>query len=171
MVGTRVEPFRYGTAVFLPELSLRMDSNYLLVDTLPDTNPVGELIATADALQGSAGLAYRCLMFRDAALGERVAAGFSERGWKCFRGVVMAHRRAPERVVDTSVVVRTDDATLHEARMRNILRYPWCTPEVAEHLLGARAFSPVRTEVFAVFVDGLPAAWAELYVDGGVAQV
>ena len=35
MAGTRVEPFRWGRAVLMPECPLRQDSNYLLVDPVP----------------------------------------------------------------------------------------------------------------------------------------
>ena len=171
MCGTRVERFPYGTAVFLPELPLRHDSNYLLVDALPEEDAVGRLVAAADDVQGGAGLAHRCLMFRDAALGNPLVPPFEALGWKPFRGVVMAHRREPERPVDTSPAVLSDDATLRGARTRNILRYPWCNEEVARQLLGSRAYSPVPTDVYAVFVDGEPVAWAELYVEAGVAQI
>jgi ribosomal protein S18 acetylase RimI-like enzyme len=171
MVGTRTEPFAFGTAVFLPELPLRHDSNYLLVDTLPDVDAAAALTAQADALQGGAGPDHRCLMFRDAEMGERLAPDLTSRGWKRFRGVVMAHRREPEREVDTTQVVRTDDRTLRDTRTRNILREPWATPEVARQLLASRAYSPVPTEVYAAFVDGAPVSWAELYCEGGVAQV
>lgn len=171
MVGTREEPFAYGTAVFLPELPLRHDANYLWVDTIPDTDPVDTLVAQADRLQGGAGLDHRMLMFPDAAAAEPLVEAFGERGYQPFRGEIMIHAAPPTIAVDTSRVVKTDDDTLREARTRNICRYDWCTPEVARQLLESRRFSSVYDEVHAVFEDGEAAAWAELYIEDDLAQV
>lgn len=171
MCGSRVEPFAFGTAVFLPELPLRHDSNYLLVDASDAEIDVDALVAAADAVQGGAGLDHRCLMFRDADAGERLAPAFEERGWESFRGVVMALRRPSERSADTSRVVETTAERLRPARAADILRYPWCTPEVARQLLDARAFAPVEATYLAVFEGDEPAAWVELYAEDGVAQV
>ena len=171
MAGTRTEPFRWGTAVFMPEFPLRHDSNYLLVESPPPGVDAAALAAEADRIQGAAGLRHRSAMFRDAGEGERLAPGFGALGWKPFRGVVMAHRRPPERPVGTSVVIRTDAEALRTAREAQILGYPWGTPEVARQLLAARSLIPVETRYYAVFEDGEPASWGELYLEGDVAQV
>ncbi len=169
MAGTRTEPFRWGTAVLMPECPLRHDSNYLLA-----TAPVpsaGDLAAEADRILGGAGLRHRCAMLRDAAEGERLAPAFEALGWSVFRGMVMALRRPPDRPVDASRAVRADPAALRAAREEEILRYPWGTPEVARQLLDARSFIPAETRHYAVFEEGEPASWAELYLDGGAAQI
>jgi ribosomal protein S18 acetylase RimI-like enzyme len=171
MVGSREEPCRWGTAVFAPELPLRHDSNYLLADRLTEDADAGALAREADRLQGPAGLGHRCVMLHDAGAGERLAPGFEALGWKTFRGVLMAHRRSPERWVDTSEVVETDAEALRAARERHVLSYPWGTPEVARQVLGARALFPVPTRDYAVFVDGEPVSWVECTRDGAVAQV
>ncbi len=171
MAGTRAEPFRWGTVISMPEFPLRHDSNYLLVETLPEEADAGALAAEADRIQGAAGLRHRTVMFRDAGAGERLAPGFEALGWKPFRGVVMAHRRPPGRPVETTFVIPTDAEALRPARVAGILGYPWGTPEVARQLLGARTLIPVETRHFAVFVDSGPASWAELYLEGGVAQI
>ena len=171
MVGTREEPFAYGTAVFLPELPLRHDANYLWIDRLPETDPVDTLIAEAERLQGAAGLGHRMLMFEDPHAAAPLVEGFTAAGWQPFRGEIMTHQAVPTLEADTGRVQQTDDETLRAARTRNILRYDWCTPEVARQLLDARQYSPVHDEVHAVFVDDEPVAWAELYVDGGIAQI
>jgi ribosomal protein S18 acetylase RimI-like enzyme len=171
MVGSRAEPFRWGTAVFAPELPLRHDSNYLLADRLSADADAGALAAEAERVQGAAGLLHRCVMLRDAAAGERLAPGFAALGWSAFRGLVMAHRRPPERRLDTASVVETDAEALRAARTRHVLSYPWGTPEVARQILGARALFPVPTRDYAVFVDGEPVSWVECTSDGPVAQV
>jgi GNAT superfamily N-acetyltransferase len=169
MAGTRTEPFRFGTAVSMPECPRRHDSNYLLV--LAPVPEAAALAAEADRIQGAAGLRHRCAFFRDAAEGERLAPEFEALGWSVFRGLVMALRRPPEQPIDLSRAMRTDAAALRAARQAEILRYPWGTPEVARQLLGARAFIPVETRHFAVFEQGIPASWAELYIDGPIAQI
>jgi len=171
MAGTRTERFRFGTAVSLPECPLRHDSNYLVVDPLPRDVDAAALADEADRVQGGAGLKHRMVMFRAAADGERLAAGFAALGWEPFRGLVMALRRPSSKSADTSVVTRADPGALRAAREAQILSYPWGTPEVARHLLGARDFIPVETRHYAVFVDGEPASWAELYIEGDTAQL
>lgn len=172
MAGTRTAPFRWGLEVAMPELPLRHDSNYLLVDPAPPTSvDAAALAAEADRVQGAAGLRHRCLMFRDAEAALRYAPGFAALGWNPFHGVVMALHRPPERPADTARAVPTGPAALREARTREILGYPWGTPETARQLLAARDLIPVETRHFAVFEGGEPASWAELYLDGGVGQV
>ena len=66
MAGTRVEPFRFGLSVRMPECPRRQDSNYLLVDPVPPGVGAEAFAAEADRVQRAAGLRHRCLMFRDA---------------------------------------------------------------------------------------------------------
>lgn len=124
MAGSRVEPFRFGTAVLTPELPLRHDSNYLLVDELPDGAGVAELVDEAERVQGAAGLEHRLLIFRDASLGERLAPELVGLGWRCERHVLMAQRRQPQRTVDTGIVSKVTEAALREARASQIRSYP-----------------------------------------------
>jgi len=171
MAGSRVEPFRFGTAVFTPELPLRHDSNYLLVETLPDSISAAELVAEAERIQSAAGLEHRLLFFRDAALGERFAPELVSLGWRCDRHVLMAQSREPERAHDTRIVHRVTETTLREARERHIRSYPWGTPEVAQQLLEAKRRIPVEARFFAVTANGSVASYGDLYIDGNIAQV
>jgi GNAT superfamily N-acetyltransferase len=171
MFGTEVVPWRHGLSVRAPEVPLRHDSNYLLVEPVPPPARIDALVAEADEVAKAAGHRHRLLMFRDAEAGERLAPGFAERGWEVQRGLVMAHRRAPVREMDLGLVTRTEPEALLAVRTADILRYPWGTPEVARQLLAARGHSPVPTQVWAVFEDGAPVSWAELYLEGGVGQV
>lgn len=171
MAGSRTEPFRFGTAVFTPERPLRYDSNYLLVDNVPDHVTPAELSGEADRIQGAAGLPHRLLFFRDTRLAERFAPVLAQSGWRFERHVLMAHRRPTERETDTSIVAEVTADLIRAARERQIRSYPWGTPEVAQQLLNAKAHIPVETRFFAVLVDGDVASYADLYLDGNVAQV
>jgi ribosomal protein S18 acetylase RimI-like enzyme len=171
MAGSRVEPFRFGTAVFTPELPLRHDSNYLLVENLPDGISPTELVEEAERVQGAAGLEHRLFLFRDAALGERFAPELVSLGWRRDHHVLMAQRRQPERVVDTRIVSEVTEAALRDARERQIRSFPWGTPEVARQLLDAKRRIPVDARFFAVIADGAVASYSDLYIDGEIAQV
>jgi ribosomal protein S18 acetylase RimI-like enzyme len=171
MSGSRVEPFRFGTAIFTPELPLRHDSNYLLVETLPDAVSAADLVEEAERLQGAAGLEHRLLLFCDAFLGERVAPELVRLGWRRDRHVLMAQRRPPKHSLDTRIVSEVTQAALREPRERQIRSYPWGTPEVARQLLDAKQRIPVDARFFAVVADGAVASYADLYIDGEIAQV
>ena len=166
LAGTRKEPWRFGAAVFTPELPLRHDSNYLVLEREGDP---AELAAEAERAQ--AALGHRLILVPDAALGERLAPAFERLGWETQRFVVMAHRRAPERAVDTALAVEVDDETLRGPRERQTLCYPWATPEVARQLSDARRLNPLETRFYAVLVEGEVASFTDLYLDRDTAQV
>lgn len=169
--GTNSEATRFGTSVWTPGLPLRHDSNYLLVDRLPDDVAAEELAADADRAQDAAGLAHRAIMVRHAKTGERLAPGFERLGWEVSRSRVMAHRRAAERPVDTSIVSEVGEAALRAAREAHIATYPWGRPEVVRSLLAAKRLIPVPKRFFAVIVDSDVASCTDLYLEGDVAQV
>ena len=171
MAGSRREAFRFGTAVFTPERPLRYDSNYLLVENVPEGVTAAELVEEADRVQGAARLPHRLLLFRDARLGGRFAPELEQSGWRFERHVLMSQQRPPERHADTSIVTEVTADTIRPARERQIRSYPWGTPEVARQLLDAKAHIPVEARFFAVLVNGDVASYADLYLDGDVAQV
>ena len=171
MAGSRREPFRFGTAIFTPERPLRYDSNYLLVEQVPEEVSAEELAREADRVQGAAGLPHRLFLFRDVSLGERFAPQLAEAGWRYERHVLMAQRRPPERKVDAGIVTEVTADVIRPARERQIRSYPWGTPEVTEQLLDAKAHIPVATRFFAVLVNGGVASYSDLYLDGDIAQV
>ena len=172
--GTRVEPWRFGTAVFNDELPLRWDSNYLRVERLPDRVTVDELVAEADRVQGGRGLAHRKLSFPDDALAARVEPELRNRGWTTQKLLVMVHRRPPERSADLALVQEVDEADLRPLREKRIREQPWGRdPEVARQLLDARSFlaRTLRTRFFAVKADGDVVSYADLYSREGTAQI
>jgi GNAT superfamily N-acetyltransferase len=165
MLGTRVEQSPYGTAVRTPELPLRQDSNYLLVDRT-DARAV-DLARELDRLS------LRALVVRGEEAAARLANEFSALGWQAHRHLVMAHRRPPERTADTGLVTEVGEQTLRELRRRITLSYPWGSPELAEQLLEAKSMMTERVEThfLAVVVDHEPVAYADLYLGEGVAQI
>ena len=169
--GTDERPFRYGTAVFTPELPLRYDSNFLYVDRLPPDATAEELRAEADRIFAQAGLAHRALVFPDPTAGERVALALP--GWDVHRNVVMVHRREPEAAVDTASVREFDERALRGPRKRQIATYEWASDQVAEQLLDSRVILAgwVTVRCFGVQVDGEVVSYADLYQDGADAQV
>jgi ribosomal protein S18 acetylase RimI-like enzyme len=171
MAGTRVEPFRWGTVVSMPEFPLRLDSNYLRVERAPADATAAVLAAEADRIQGALGLGQRCLLVPDAVRGEALAPGFEALGWKVHRGVVMALRRPPEVAVDAGLPALVEGGSLRAVREAAILSAPWATAEIARQILDARALVPVETLHLAVRAEGVPASWAEVYLGDRIAQI
>jgi ribosomal protein S18 acetylase RimI-like enzyme len=167
--ASRVEPFRYGRAFFAPELPLRHDSNYLLVETEPEG--AEQLAAEAERLHSRAGVRHRIALVPDEEIGERLAPEFERLEWNVQRGLVMLSRREPERDVDTAFVREVGEAALRHSRIRFTLDQPWGTPELAEQLLEAKRRIPFRKRFFAVVVDGEAVSWADLYLEGSTAQI
>jgi len=167
--GTHEHAFRYGTAVFTPELPLRHDSNYLDVDRPVES--AAELEAEADRLFGAAGLRFRVLLFRDAAEGERLAADLP--GFDVDRSVVMVQRRRPDADVDTAGVVELGPDGVRTARESMTLSYQWSSPAVAQQLLDAKNLLAdwVAVRCFAAVAGDEVVSYADLYQDGPDAQV
>lgn len=167
MGGARTEAARFGVAVFDERVPLRYDSNYLLVDELPEAVSAGDLAEEAGRL------VRRAVMIRDQRTGERLAPGFEALGWTVHRGLVMAHRRPPERTADTGLVEEVDEAALRPARRRLLAGEPWATPAVAEQLLDAKltVARALTARFFAVLAGGEVAGYVDLYHDGRTAQI
>lgn len=167
MGGARTEVSRFGLAVFDDELPLRYDSNHLLVDELPAAVSADDLAEEARWLDRPA------IMVRDQPTGERLVPGFQRLGWTIHRGLVMTHRRQPERTADTKLVREVDEAALRPARRSQLAGEPWATPEVVEQLLDAKLAiaRAVAARFFAVSVDGQVASYVDLYHDARTAQI
>jgi ribosomal protein S18 acetylase RimI-like enzyme len=172
--GTRTEPFAYGTASFDERIPLRWDSNYMLVERLPDTVGADELAAEADRVQGGAGLRHRRIEVRDEAVGARVEPGFRRLGWTVHRTLVMALHRRPDREGEVTLAREVEAEVLREPRAEQMRTYEWgADPAVAEQLHRAKliAAEAITVRFFAVLVDSKAVSWADLYVDGKTAQI
>ena len=173
MFGSERVRCRWGTAVFLPALPVRHDSNYLCFDALPEDVTAHDVAAEADALQGAAGLGHRSVLFRHEHDGDRIAPGLAALGWSTHRGVIMRLREPPADVrVDPRVAEVPLDA-IAAARQAHTLTYPWATAEVARQLAAARGLAPLPTRHFAIFADRTPLAWLDLFLepDASIAQL
>lgn len=165
MAGREREETEVGTVVRSPELPLRQDSNYLLVDR----TDLSAARLAADVRR----LRLRVLVVRDEATSERLAGAFDAIGWQSHAHVVMVQRRPPERPVDAALATEVDEATLRSFRRASVLAAPWGRAELAEQILRAKQLigERMRTRFFAVLVDGVPVAAADLYLDGSEAQI
>ena len=170
LAGTETVESSLGVCMLTPELPLRHDSNFLLLDHARDAD---EAIAEADRVLGGAGRQLRAIVTFDENLGERLRFAFVERDWRTQCHVFMAQHRPPEKVPDLSVVVEVDEAALRPGRTREILSHRWGSPELAEQILDSKLLIAQRAEThfFAVEVDDDVVAWSDLYVAQRVAQV
>jgi ribosomal protein S18 acetylase RimI-like enzyme len=166
MAGSRVEPWRFGCAVFTPELPLRQDSNYLLVER---EGEAGEIASEAERVQSE--LTQRVVVIPNEQLADRLAPRFEVLGWQSMRSVVMVHRRPPARPVDTSIVEEVSEADLRPARELSTRHYSWATPQMVRQLLDFRLWIPIEARFFAVRVEGAPVSFTDLYFEGDTAQV
>ena len=154
--GTRRHPYATGTALFDERLPRRWDSNYLLVERVPDRVGAAELAAEAERIQGRAGLQHRKLELHDEEAGARLEPQFRDLGWSVNRHVLMALRREADRSPDRSLVREVDAAALREARAEQLRGYDWAAePEVLDQLHAAKAIiaEVVETRFFAVVVN------------------
>jgi ribosomal protein S18 acetylase RimI-like enzyme len=167
MAGSRTESTRFGTAVFDERVAKRYDSNYLLVEAIPDGT-------TAEELAGDAGRLERRMIFvRDEAAADRLASDFARLGWRIDRHVIMVQRLLPSRSAPVELVREVGAEALRPARERLLASYPWATPELLEQLYAAKHLLSERVEArfFAVVVDGEAVAYCDLYLEPPRAQI
>jgi RimJ/RimL family protein N-acetyltransferase/predicted GNAT family acetyltransferase len=162
----RREPFGHGVGLFSDSIPSVYDANYLILDQLATAE---EHAAEADALMER--FHHRKVVALEG--GRALAPGFVERGWKSVTHLVMAHRREPDRRVDTSSVREATSEELGRAKRATTLAEPWGSERLGEQLLEAkrRVGEAVSLRYFAAFADGQVAAYCELRSDGRTAQI
>src|SRR5256885_16323958 len=89
----RLEPFRWGTALFRLDMPRVHDQNLLRLERGFDEVGARELAAEADRLQRPAGLSHRKLLVPDEAAGERPSRGLAGPAWRPGPHGVVGHRR------------------------------------------------------------------------------
>lgn len=104
--------------------------------------------------------------------GKRLAHDFGRLGWTVTVHLVMAHRREPDRRVDTSSVREVSFDELRRVR-RESARRSSGTEELGEHLAGAkrRVAEALPMRHFAVRAGRRIAGYCELRSDGRIAQI
>jgi ribosomal protein S18 acetylase RimI-like enzyme len=170
LAGTETVASPLGVGVLTPELPLRHDSNYLLLERASSAQ---EAIREADRILGEAGRTHRVILTFDEELAERLVPQFQALGWQINRHVWMVQRREPEKRADLSIVREVDESALRPGRTRAILALPWGEASLAQQLLDSKLLIAKRaqTRFFGVEVDGEIVAWSDLYVAQGVGQV
>jgi ribosomal protein S18 acetylase RimI-like enzyme len=170
-VATRVEPWRFGTAVFTEDFPRRYDSNFLRIERSVGPTTPGELAAEADRLL--APLRHREFVVEDAGEGSRLAAGFRELGYLVDRHVLMVHREAVTAPPDLPTATEIDAHALRPAVLATNLSIAGMTEADAEMLADFRVASAERvgTRYFGVELDGVVASYCEMYLHDGTAQV
>ena len=168
--ATRIEPWRFGSAIFTDTFPGRYDSNFLRVERPVGAATPAALAAEADRLQ--AALGHREVTVADADEGARLAAGFRDLGYHVDRLASMVLRTgSPEA---PAIPVREVSAeTLRPTLLATNLAIAGMSRTDAEMLADFRSVSAARagTRYFAVELDGVLAAYCELYLHEGVAQV
>ncbi len=158
VTSNRIEPWRFGTALYRDDYPDRWDSNFLRVE-----RPVGD--ATASELAAEADRTLE---------GARVATGLVELGYAADRLVYLALRRPPDREPPPLQVEEADFATVRPFIVRtNLVAHGGNPPETAEILADFREvlIERVGARFFATRIDGHIVGCCELYVGEGVAQI
>jgi len=172
VTSTRIEPFRWGTALFNDEFPVRYDSNFLRLERSRGDATPHDLAAEADRLLG--GFAHREIIADDVAEADRIAAGMGALGYKVDRLLFMRlTEKRPRPSVDV-VVEEFDFDTIRPHLVELARRYEEKpTDEVAAVLadFGRVLVDRMGARFFGVRVDGQPVASCELYVHQGVAQI
>ena len=169
----RVVPFEWGRALFKPNYNRVWDLNMLRVDRA-DGVTQESLIAEADRLQGGVGLPHRRIVILDETVGVASEPGFKDLGWRADRLVYMVARRPSAKMADTTLVREVERDALQPLREAIIRAEPWGRDdEVVRQLVesSAQVARAARARHFAVVVDDVAVAGADLYSDGTIAQI
>jgi ribosomal protein S18 acetylase RimI-like enzyme len=173
--STAVEPFEFGTAYFNSDYPLSYAHNFLEVENAPSSISARRLADVADRIQGRAGLDHRALWVRDDELGNRLNGEFDALGWGSREHLlVMVVGRAPDRVVDTTMVEQIDYETIRPVIMEMTRREPWAdSEETVAMLVDRRRLTAGATNLrhFGVRADGRIVSTTDLYSDGRTAQI
>lgn len=170
--STRVEPFRWGTALFNDDIPERYYSNFVRIDGSLAGVEVTALADEAD--RALSGFPHRLISVEDEADGERVAMGLAERGYVADHSILLALRRYPDRPAEpgAAVEVSFEDSRPFEVEVyRRMLTEtsPGVIEKFADHRRTVQ--QAVNGRFFAQRIDGQIAGMCELYLVDGLAQV
>jgi GNAT superfamily N-acetyltransferase len=154
-------------------LPLVYDLNFMRLETDCDLSAV-EIAEEAEEVMAAPALAHRELVIESPGIGERLAPGFQDLGWRVDRHVVMVRRRAADRDIDTSEVQAVDEPTMWPARERYLRTFDWFkSDEVAIQMHAAyRTWMRASDGVdLGILRGGLPVSFAMLWSHGPTAQI
>jgi ribosomal protein S18 acetylase RimI-like enzyme len=171
-VAQRVEPLAYGVAYFDDRIPRVYSANLLWV-TGEQRVDAATIIADAERLHRAAGQDHRWVVVEHEPLWRALTPAFEAAGWGHETEVFMAHRRAPDRVVDTSAVAEVSLDELHDPEDAFMAAQD-DEDDLARAQLGEhhrRVAAALGERRLAVRVDGAIAAWAKLRRRDAVAQI
>lgn len=155
----------HGIALFAPSVREVYDLNYVRAERVRDI----------DALVDETGRLMEDFFHARVIVEHpgREADAFRARGWTVTPHLIMAHRREPDRRVDTSAVREVAFEALQPARLAATLGEQWGEPEIASLLDDAKrlVMGAVPTRFFAAFDGNEIAAYCEVRSADGVAQI
>ncbi len=163
----RHEPTPHGVGLFADSVPSVYDANYVSVED-PDVD-AGELAAETDRAMEHCH--HRRVILEQG--GDATAAALAGRGYVRSTHIVFAHRREPDRRVDTSMVQEVEFDRIVPVRVATTIAEPWGDDEIAGQLNDAKrlVMRAVATRFFAAIVDDRVAAYCEIRSDGRTAQI
>ena len=163
----RREPTPHGVGLFADSVPSVYDANYVSVEE-PDVD--ADLLAT-EADRAMERCHHRRVILEQG--GDATAAALVERGYVRSTHIVFAHRREPDRRVDTSMVEEVEFDRIVPVRIATTIAEPWGDDEIARQLNDAKRLimRAVATRFFAALVDDRVAAYCEIRSDGRTAQI
>jgi len=170
--SSRIEPFRWGSALYNDDLQERFYSNFVRVERSLEGVEVETLARETD--RALAGLRHRQIHVVAERDGERIAMGLAGLGYTGEHSAFMALRRTPDRLADLDAVVELsyDEARpfLLEVYRRELVHEK---PSVIERFADHRRVvqRAVSGRFWGLRVDGKLAGMCELYLVDGLAQV
>ncbi len=170
--STRIEPFRWGSALYNDDVPERYYSNFVRVEQPLEGVGIDALVKETDRALG--GLRHRQIQVDDDGDGGRIALRLADLGYTGDHSACMALRRAPDRPGDIDAV---SEVSYEESRPFEVEVYRRELSDVTEAVVGR--FADFRQVVqravggrfFAQRIDGRVAGQCELYLVDGFAQV
>ena len=171
--STRVEPWRWGEAVFNDDFPRVFDFNFLRLDGVPNDFDFDELMDEADRLHAAAGHKHRKVVIGDEILGRALQLQFQSQGWEPAALLVMVYRgEAPPPAGKGLREISLRE--LREVRAAAFASGPiGRDPEAMRQLLDKDAvyLEAGNGRFIAALVDGRAVCSADLYSDGSTAQI
>ncbi|MGH2701716.1 MAG: GNAT family N-acetyltransferase [Actinomycetota bacterium] len=172
--STRIEPWRWGDAVFNDDFPRVFDFNFLRLVGVPDDFDFTELMDEAFRRHTAAGHKHRKIVIEDEAMGRSLQTRFGSGGWDAAALLVMILRGEEITPPDDDRVRELTLAELREVRAASLAAGPiGRDPEAMRQLLDKDAafVTAANGRFIGGLVDGRPVSSADLYSDGATAQV
>ena len=170
--STRVEPFRWGAALFNDEFPERFFSNFVRVEQPLVDVETADLIAETEHVM--VGLAHRQIQIHDELDGARLAEELAAAGYGAEHSATLAYGRLSDRTLEMGMVEELPHAAVRpflvEVYRRGLTDVE---SQVVDKFADFRRVVQqlVGTRFFARRIDGAVVGLCELYVHDRVAQV